>query len=127
MSKIKVRDLRDDLSFGSIIEGVNFETLKDPAVRAEINDVFEHRGMIVFKDVEPSAQMHVAISKVFGPLKDHPTKTTARVDKPTEFGAGRDRHASQAARRATARRRPGRDRRQEARPLVALAFRPLLQ
>ena len=80
-SKIKVRDLRDDLSFGSIIEGVNFETLKDEAVRAEINDVFERRGMIVFTGCEPSAQLHVEISKVFGPLKDHPTKTTARVDK----------------------------------------------
>jgi taurine dioxygenase len=80
MSKITVRDLRDDLSFGSTIEGVNFETLKDPEVRAEINDVFERRGMIVFTGCEPSAQLHVEISKVFGPLKDHPTKTTARSD-----------------------------------------------
>ena len=81
MAGITVRDLRDDLSFGAIIEGVTFEVLEDPAVRAEINDVFERRGMIVFKEVEPSAQMHLAISTVFGPLKDHPTKTTARVDQ----------------------------------------------
>jgi taurine dioxygenase len=81
MAGIKVRDLRDDLSFGAIIEGVSHDTLADAAVRDEINDVFERRGMIVFKDVEPSAQMHLAISNVFGPLKDHPTKTTARVDQ----------------------------------------------
>src|SRR5262249_47374210 len=81
MAGIKVRDLRDDLPYGSIIEGVNWETLKDDGVRAEINDVFERRGMIVFTGCEPSAQLHVAISNVFGPLKDHPTKTTARVDQ----------------------------------------------
>jgi taurine dioxygenase len=34
--------------------------------------------MIVFKEVEPSSKMQVALSKVFGPLKDHPTKTTKR-------------------------------------------------
>jgi taurine dioxygenase len=81
MGGITVRDLRDDLSFGSIVEGVTYDTLADPAVRAEINDSFERRGMIVFRDVEPSAKMHLAISDVFGPLKDHPTKTTARVDQ----------------------------------------------
>jgi len=52
---------------------VTFETLKDPDVRAEINDVFERRGMIVFTGCEPSAPLHVEISKVFGPLKDHPS------------------------------------------------------
>jgi hypothetical protein len=67
MAGIKVRDLRDDLSFGSIIEGVSYDTLADQAVREEINDTFERRGMIVFKEVEPSAQMHLAISNVFGP------------------------------------------------------------
>ncbi|MDE2405928.1 MAG: TauD/TfdA family dioxygenase [Sphingomonadales bacterium] len=79
MSAIHVRALRDDLSFGAIIEGVTFETLADPAVRDEINAVFETRGMIVFKGVEPSSKMHVELSKVFGPLKDHPTATTGRT------------------------------------------------
>jgi taurine dioxygenase len=80
MSKITVRNLRDDLSFGSIVEGATFETLADPEVRAELNAIFEDRGMIVFKGVESSDQMHLAISDVFGPLKDHPTKGTPRVN-----------------------------------------------
>jgi len=79
MSGITVRNLRDDLSFGAIIEGVTYETLADPDVRDQINDTFANRGMIVFKGVEPSSKMHVAISEVFGPLKDHPTKTTGRT------------------------------------------------
>jgi taurine dioxygenase len=79
MSGIRVRELRDDLNFGAIVEGVTFETLADEDVRARLRAVFEDRGMIVFKHVDPSSQMHVEISKVFGPLKDHPTKTTGRT------------------------------------------------
>jgi taurine dioxygenase len=80
MTKLKVRDLRDDLPFGAIIDGVNDAALADPDVRAEINDIFVRRGMIVFAGCEPSARFQVELSTVFGPLKDHPTKTTARVD-----------------------------------------------
>lgn len=79
MASIKVRNLRDDLSFGSIIEGVDHAALLDEAVRAELNAVFEDRGVIVFENVEQTPKMHVTLSKVFGPLKDHPTKSTART------------------------------------------------
>jgi taurine dioxygenase len=41
--------------------------------------VFVDRGMIVFEDIEQTNKMHVELSKVFGPLKDHPTKTTNRT------------------------------------------------
>jgi len=80
MTSLKIRNLRDDLSFGSIIEGVDDAALADEGVRAEINDIFVRRGMIVFTGCEPSARFQVELSKVFGPLKDHPTKTTARAD-----------------------------------------------
>ncbi|MBW8784697.1 MAG: TauD/TfdA family dioxygenase [Novosphingobium sp.] len=79
MSAIKVSNLRDNLSFGARVEGVTFDTLADPAVRDELNRVFEQRGMIVFENVESSAKMQVTLSKVFGPLKDHPTKSTTRT------------------------------------------------
>jgi taurine dioxygenase len=78
MAYVKVSDLSNDLSFGSRIKGVNWETIADESVRAEINRVFEERGVIVFEDVEPNSKMQVELSKVFGPLKDHPTKSTAR-------------------------------------------------
>jgi taurine dioxygenase len=79
MSAITIRNLRDDLNFGAQVSGVTAETLQDPAVREELKRLFEARGLIVFSNVEPSAQMQVEISKVFGPLKDHPTKTTNRA------------------------------------------------
>jgi taurine dioxygenase len=88
VATIKVNNLRDDLSFGARIKGVNWDTLADQSVRAEINRVFEERGVIVFEDIESSAKMHVELSKVFGPLKDHPTKSTARDAESQDVAVG---------------------------------------
>ena len=79
MAGIQVQKLQDDLSFGARLQGVDWDALADDSVRAELNAIFEDKGMIVFENVEPSAKMQVALSKVFGPLKDHPTKSTART------------------------------------------------
>jgi len=76
-----VRPLRDDLPFGARIRGVTRTVIEDEAVRQQIKAVFEDRGMIVFEEVEPTPQMHVALSNIFGPLKDHPVKSVTRVDQ----------------------------------------------
>lgn len=75
-----VSPLREDLSFGVRVRGVTLEVLADPGVRAEIVALFEDRGMIVFENVERTSRMHVALSEVFGPLKEHPNPAVARVD-----------------------------------------------
>lgn len=82
MAGIQIRDLRNDLTFGSTVEGLDWSSIEDEGVRQKLRDLFVERGMIVFKNMEPSAKMQVALSKVFGPLKDHPTKSTPR-DKET--------------------------------------------
>jgi taurine dioxygenase len=81
MASIEVKPLREDLSFGARITGVTHESLKDEAVRRRLVEVFEDRGMIVFEDMEPSSPLHVELSNVFGPLKDHPVPTVPRVDQ----------------------------------------------
>lgn len=81
MAGITTRPLRDDLPFGARISGVTRAALGDEAVRAEIVRTFEDRGMILFEDVEPTSQMQVMLSEVFGPLKDHPVKAVSRVDQ----------------------------------------------
>ena len=86
MSSIKVDPLRDDLEFGARITGVTRDNVTDAAVRRQLNDVFEERGLIVFENIEPSGQMHVALSNVFGPLKDHPVPSVPRVDQDTMPG-----------------------------------------
>jgi taurine dioxygenase len=86
MTAIEVRALQDNLPFGARIRGVTRENLADEAVRRQLNEVFEARGMIVFEDIESSSEMQVLVSEVFGPLKDHPVKMVERVDQKTMPG-----------------------------------------
>src|SRR6516165_7926864 len=86
MTAIEVKPLQDGLSFGARVTGVNWETLVDDGVRKQLVRLFEDRGVIVFEDVESTARMQVAISNVFGPLKDHPVKMVERLDQDTMPG-----------------------------------------
>ncbi len=81
-----VRPLQEGLPFGARIGGITRELLQDLAVRQEINDIFAKEGMIIFEGVEPSNDMQVALSNVFGPLKDHPVAAVTRVDGKTMPG-----------------------------------------
>jgi taurine dioxygenase len=78
---LDVRPLGDELGFGARVGGITHDALQDDSIRAELVRVFEERGVVVFEGVEPSAQMHAAISNVFGPMKDHPSKAVPRVDQ----------------------------------------------
>ena len=86
MSGIQVLALSDGLKFGARVRGVTHATLANASVRDELVALFERCGLIVFEGVVPSGAMQVAISTVFGPLKDHPTKTTVRADE--DIGEG---------------------------------------
>ncbi|HEX8056495.1 MAG TPA: TauD/TfdA family dioxygenase, partial [Novosphingobium sp.] len=88
MAGIQVKDLSSEHNFGARIAGLNWDNIDDPAIRAQINAVFEDRGMIVFEDMESSAKMQVAVSKIFGPLKDHPTKATPRDEETGDEAEG---------------------------------------
>jgi taurine dioxygenase len=78
MTGISVRELSDELTWGSIVEGVSWSALEDAEVHAELKGLFEIRGFILFTGCEPTGQMQVAISNVFGPLKAHPTSRADR-------------------------------------------------
>ena len=86
MAKLTVTDLRDDLPFGSQVYGVNRDVLADEGAREELRELFRQRGMLVFRGMEPTPEMQVEVSKVFSPLKDHPTKSTARADPSLDPG-----------------------------------------
>ena len=86
MAKIAISALDENLSFGSRVSGVTFDVLKDEATRAKLNTLFIERGVIVFEGVEPTAEMQVAISTVFGPLKDHPVASVERADSDKLLG-----------------------------------------
>ena len=73
--------LQPDLPFGSRVHGITREMLADEKVRARIWREFEDRGVLVFEDIEQSSAMQLALSTVFGPLKDHPVAEVARAEE----------------------------------------------
>jgi taurine dioxygenase len=86
MTSIKVIPLADNLPFGVQITGVTWDNVKDAAVRKQITDAFDDRGMILFKDMEPTPEMQIELSSVFGPPQDHPLKEQPRVDAAKKLG-----------------------------------------
>ena len=66
MADIKVRSLSDDLPFGARIRGVTQANAADADVRAEVNEVFTRRGIILFEDMEPTNATQIAVSGIFG-------------------------------------------------------------
>lgn len=80
MSSIQIRPVQSDLGFGSRVSGINPTNIQDAGIRVELNNLFEERGVIVFDDIEQTSEMQVAVSTVFGPLKQHPVKVVPRVN-----------------------------------------------
>ncbi len=80
MAKVKIENLGEQFSWGSRVSGIDLDNVQDADLRAELAELLVQRGMIVFEDLEPSGELQVAISTAFGPLKDHPTKSTPRAD-----------------------------------------------
>jgi len=79
MTALTVDEIRPDIGFGARVAGVTREACADDDTRAELNRLFERYGLLVFSDVEATPAMQVAISTVFGPLKDHPSQATPRA------------------------------------------------
>jgi taurine dioxygenase len=77
---ITIAPLSEDIPFGARITGVTEAALEDPDTRCAIVEAFDERGVIVFADVEPSNSLQVALSKLFGPLKEHPVTAVDLVD-----------------------------------------------
>jgi taurine dioxygenase len=80
-AQVSFSQLQPGLAFGSRVHGVTRENLNDEAVRARLRREFEERGVLVFEDSEQSSEMQLALSTVFGPLKDHPVAEVARADE----------------------------------------------
>jgi taurine dioxygenase len=73
--------LDEGLPFGRRVRGVSREVLADADHRRWLNALFDRYGLIVFEGVEPTAEMQVQLSDVFGPLQEHVVATVPRVDE----------------------------------------------
>lgn len=81
MTKIAVRALSDDLPYGARITGVTTHNVTDEAIRQQIRDTFEDRGMIVFEGMEPSNAMQVELSSIFGPMQEYTIKGVPQIQE----------------------------------------------
>jgi taurine dioxygenase len=79
MASIDIQPLQDDLPFGARIRGVDRASLDDEVVRGQIRDAYEDRGLLIFKDMEPSGELQVALANVFGPTMDHAMAAVRRA------------------------------------------------
>ncbi len=79
MASISITPVSAELSFGARVAGVTRDNVSDAGIRAQLNAAFEQHGVLVFEGVEPSIDMQVAVSKVFGPLKGHTYKGITTV------------------------------------------------
>jgi taurine dioxygenase len=80
MTTLKIDLLSDELPFGVRVTGVTFQNVHDDAVRGQLREIFEERGLVLFEDMGRTTEMQVALSGVFGPLENHPLKAIPRVD-----------------------------------------------
>ncbi|MDE2405997.1 MAG: TauD/TfdA family dioxygenase [Sphingomonadales bacterium] len=80
ISGVTIGELGPQYDWGARVRGVTRDNLADESLRERLRALFVARGFIVFEDVEPSPQVQVELSKVFGPLKDHPTRNVPRAD-----------------------------------------------
>ena len=105
MTTMTVRPIRDDLSFGARVGGVTYDDLarRRPCARRSTR-LFEEYGLLIFEDVEPTPKMQVALSTVFGPLKDHPSQAVPRAGGDDMLGVIEMRHEPERAGRGPGRR-----------------------
>jgi taurine dioxygenase len=72
------KPLDADTGFGARVAGVTRAALGDAEVRRQISDIFERRGVLVFEDMEPTSEMQLELSSVFGALRNHAMNSVPR-------------------------------------------------
>lgn len=80
MTGITISPLKEGLPFGRRVHGVTMAATGDVETREYLQGLFVEHGVLLFEDMEPSDALQVALSNVFGPLKEHPVKNVSRVD-----------------------------------------------
>jgi len=68
----EISELSEDLPFGSVVAGLMPDDIEKAAVVEELNRLWIDRGLIVFRQSDPSPEFQVALSRCFGPLEPHP-------------------------------------------------------
>lgn len=68
------------LNFGATVAGLTLDDVHNEAVRKQLWNTFIQDGMIVFKDMQVTPELHVELSRVFGDLAIHPLTDIMSVE-----------------------------------------------
>lgn len=83
---VRVSALHANLPYGARVLGVTAAMLEDEPTRRQLRELFQDRGLIVFEDVEPSNDLQLAISGVFGSTKDYAAEAQGFAASATKVG-----------------------------------------
>jgi taurine dioxygenase len=73
MTHFETAPLADNLPFGAIVSGLEFEDLRDTETRRRLRDLWIREGVLVFRSIEGESA-HLELSRCFGKLMVHPSK-----------------------------------------------------
>jgi taurine dioxygenase len=62
--------------FGAIVTGFNPAEIDHPDMRRLLRKLWVDKGLVVFRDLQVDADLHVRLSQVFGALEIHPVDTS---------------------------------------------------
>jgi taurine dioxygenase len=82
VASIEISELDADAPFGARVTGLSQDLTHDPAIRAELNALFEERGVIAFENMDETLATQQAVSNIFGEPKRMPTKSPDVADDP---------------------------------------------
>ena len=63
--------LSPDLSYGAVIRGITLKDLESEDNRQQLRDLWYQHGLLIFRDLNISSELHVELSRVFGKLEGH--------------------------------------------------------
>ncbi len=66
--------LSPELSFGAVVRGLSMDQITEERVREDLRRLWAQDGLLLFREGEISDEFQVALSKVFGPLGEHPVR-----------------------------------------------------
>ena len=77
-----VTPLKNGLSFGATVSGLQRADLHDEAIRQQLRDLWIDKGVLLFRDGDSTRDMQCELSAVFGKLQPFPFKESRSDDHP---------------------------------------------
>jgi taurine dioxygenase len=69
-------------TIGMEVIGLDLSKPLDDATLAEVKDLFNENGILLFRDQDLTEEQHIALSRRFGPLQSHVLKSYLKADNP---------------------------------------------